>query len=63
MAIIWAVKTGQWLMKNNKSIPIKTFKDNTKQKVKSVFRCGLDHIQNIFLNNLDFHHIVNLCRV
>lgn len=63
IALIWAVKTGQWLIKNDKPIPLKTFKNKTQQKVKSVFRWGLDHIQNILLNNLDFHHIVNLCRV
>lgn len=63
IALIWAVKTGQWLIKNDKLIPLKTFKDKTQQKLKSVFRWGLDHIQNILLNNLDFHPIVNLCRV
>lgn len=63
MALIWAVKTGQWLIKNDKLIPLKTFKNNTQQKLKSIFRWGLDHIQNILLNSLDFHPIVNLCHV
>lgn len=63
IALIWAVKTGQWLIKNDKYIPLKTFKDKTQQKVKSIFRWGLDHIQNILLNNLDFQPIVKLCRV
>ena len=63
MALIWAVKTGQWLIKNDKLIPLKTCKNKTRQKLKSVFRWGVDHIQNSLLNSLDFQPIVNLCHV
>lgn len=63
MALIWAIKTGTWLIQTNKPIPIKTFKDKTKQKLKSVFRWGLDYIQNVLLNNLDYQYIIKLCHV
>lgn len=63
MALIWAVKTGQWLIKNDKPIPVKKFKDGTQQKLKSVFRWGLDYIQNTLLNSLDYQDIIKLCRV
>ena len=63
MGVIWAVKTGQWMIQNNKLIPVKTLKNKTQQQLKSLFRWGLDQIQNIILNNLDFQTIVNLCRV
>ncbi len=63
MAVIWAVKTGQYLIQNDRLIPLKTLKNKTQQQLKSVFRWGLDQIQNILLNNLDFQYIINLCRV
>ncbi len=63
IAAVWALKTGQWLLKQGKQIPLKTFKDQSTQPWKSLFRWGLDHLQNITLNNLDFKSVINLCPV
>jgi hypothetical protein len=63
LSAVWALRTGQWLLKEGKSIPIKTFKDQTTAKWKSIFRWGLDHLQNLTLNNLDFKPVIQLCHV
>jgi hypothetical protein len=63
IAAVWAIRTGQWLLKQGKQIPLKTYKDKPAQKWKSLFRWGLDHLQNITLNNLDFTSVINLCPV
>lgn len=63
IGLIWAIKTGSWLIKEGKKIPLKRFKDKQEQKWKSVFRWGLDYLQNILLNNLDYQCIINLCPV
>jgi hypothetical protein len=63
MAATWAVRVGKWLIEEGKSIALKTFKDQTTQKWKSIFRWGLDHLQTITLNNLDYQIIIKLCPV
>lgn len=63
MAATWAVRVGKWLIEQGKVIPLKAFKDNSTQKWKSLFRWGLDHLQTIALNNLDYHSIIKLCPV
>jgi hypothetical protein len=63
MAAVWALRTGQWLIKQAKPIPLKRFKDQSQQRWKSLFRWGLDCLQNITLNNLDCKHVINLCPV
>lgn len=63
IAAVWALRTGQWLIKQGKTIPLKTFKDQSQQRWKSLFRWGLDCLQNITLNNLDFKAVINLCPV
>ncbi len=63
LAALWAVKTGLWLIKQGKKIPLKNFKHQPAQKWKSLFRWGLDYLQNLTLNNLPYKPIVNLCPV
>ncbi|MDJ1492450.1 transposase [Cytophagaceae bacterium DM2B3-1] len=63
IGLIWAVQTGSWLIEQGKRIPMKKLKDGKKQKWKSIFRWGLDQLQNILLNNLDFKHVIDLCPV
>jgi transposase len=63
IGLIWAIRTGSWLIEQGKKIPIKRFKNKKEQRWKSVFRWGLDHLQNILLNNLDYQCIINLCPV
>jgi transposase len=63
IGLIWAIKTGTWLIEQDKKIPIKRFKNKKEQKWKSIFRWGLDQLQNILLNNLDYQCIINLCPV
>lgn len=49
LAFLWAVKTGQWLHQM-KPIPQKK---TLQRPVKSIFRYGLDQLQNVLLN---IHH-------
>jgi transposase len=68
LSAVWALRTGQWLLKQGKNIPLKTFKDKPAEKLKSLFRWGLDHLQNLTLNNLDFKSVIHksviqLCHV
>ena len=49
IAFIWAVQTGQWL---NQIQPI-TKKKTLKRPLKSIFRYGLDKLQDVLLN---IHH-------
>jgi hypothetical protein len=63
MAATWAIRVGKWLIEQGKNIPLKKFKDHTVQPWKSVFRWGLDYLQTIILNNLDFHKLIILCPV
>ena len=51
IAFIWAIKTGEWLIKKGGKIPIKKLKKR-KAKLYSIFRIGLDHLQERLLNFL-----------
>lgn len=51
IAFIWAIKTGEWLIKNGYKIPIKKL-ENRKAKLYSIFRIGFDHLQERLLNFL-----------
>ena len=53
IAFIGAIKTGEWLLKNGKTIPIKTL-EKRKAKLYSIFRIGFDHLQELLLNFLTF---------
>jgi len=63
IGLVWAVKTGIWLVEQGKHIPVKRYKDKKEQKWKSIFRWGLDQLQNIVLNGLDYQYVINLCPV
>lgn len=63
LAALWAVKTGLWLIEQGKKIPLKNFKNQTAQKWKSLFRWGLDYLQNLTLNNLPYQAVLKLCPV
>jgi hypothetical protein len=63
MAARWAIRVGNWLIEQGKNIPLKKFKDQAAQRWKSVFRWGLDYLQTITLNKLDYQNIIKLCPV
>lgn len=63
LAALWAIKTGLWLIAQGRKIPLKNFKLQPAQKWKSLFRWGLDYLQNITLNNLQYPPILNFCPV
>lgn len=46
LAFLWAVKTGQWLHQLKPIRPKKTL----QRPIKSIFRYGLDQLQNVLLN-------------
>ena len=61
MAHIWAVKTGLWIIKQTKEIPIKKHGRKAISILAiSIFRIGLDLIQQKLLNNSDLQYLVNL---
>jgi len=51
IAFIWALKTGEWLIENGHTIPIKKIRKR-KVKLYSIFRIGFDHLQEHLLNFL-----------
>lgn len=51
IAFIWAIKVGEWRIKRGEQIPIKKI-GKRKSKLFSVFRFGLDHLQERLLNFL-----------
>jgi hypothetical protein len=63
LALLWAVKTGWWLIQHGKPIPLKNFKNQPPQRWKSLFRWGLDYLQNLLLNNLPAPPILYFCPV
>ncbi len=60
IAAVWALRTGRWLLAHGKDLPRKTFKDQSTHQWKSLFRLGLDYLQNLTLNHLDFKPVINL---
>ena len=59
LALCWAVKTGEWLLEQGCSIPIKKLKER-QEKLYSIFRIGLDHLKVHMLNHLDFKPLIPL---
>ena len=59
LALCWAVKTGEWLLEQGVSIPIKKLEER-REKLYSLFRLGLDHLKVYMLNHLDFKPLIPL---
>jgi len=59
LAFVWAIKTGEWLIKNGTRIPIKKLKQR-KAKLYSIFRIGFDHLQEKLLYHLPFFNEIRL---
>lgn len=57
LALCWAVKTGEWLLEQGYTIPVKQLK-NRKEKLFSLFRIGLDQLKVHMLHHLDFKHLL-----
>jgi hypothetical protein len=61
ISLIWAIRTGQWLIRQGQGIIQKRFKkDQHKRPLLSVFRHGLDHLQDVVLNHADFQNLTML---
>jgi transposase len=63
LALVWAIRTGVWLEERGKKIPLKRFKDQSQRRWKSVFRWGLEYLQNIIIHQLDYQDVIKLCPV
>jgi len=50
IALVWAIGAGQWLVSNGRKIPVKKLKTGS-QPLNSLFMHGLNHLQNIDLND------------
>lgn len=59
IAFIWALKTGEWLVKNKAAIPIKKLRKRTV-KLYSLFRFGFDHLQQRLLHSLTLRPEIRL---
>jgi len=61
ITLIWAIRTGEWLVKKGQTIPLKKLKTGkTYRKLLSLFRHGLDHLQDLALNQSHFHNLTSL---
>ncbi len=63
LALLWAIHTGLWLIGQGKQIPLKNVKNHPPQRWKSLFRWGLDYLQNLLLNNLHYPPLPAFCPV
>ena len=59
LVFYWAVKTGEWLLKQGVTIPVKKLGER-QEKLYSLFRIGLDHLKVLMLNHLDFRLFIPL---
>lgn len=59
IALVWAIRAGEWLASNGRKIPIKKLKTGS-QPLTSLFRHGLNHLQNIALNYAHFQKLDKL---
>jgi len=59
IAFIWALKTGEWLIKKGHRITIKNLKTR-KTKLFSIFRIGLNHLRMILLNFMNLFDEIKL---
>ena len=61
ISLVWAIRTGEWLIKQGQLIMQKRFKSGKPERsLVSVFRHGLDHLQDIALNRPDFQSLTKL---
>lgn len=61
ISLIWAIRTGEWLISQGQLIIQKQFKSGKAERsLVSVFRHGLDHLQDIALNRSDFQPLTKL---
>jgi len=59
IAFCWALKTGEFLLENGHQIPLKKLKSR-KAKLYSIFRIGLDRLQERLLNFLSVFEEIQL---
>ncbi len=59
IALVWAIRAGEWLVANGRKIPIKKLRTGS-QPLNSLFRHGLNHLQNIALNHAHFQKLDKL---
>ncbi|MEM9829737.1 MAG: IS4 family transposase [Bacteroidota bacterium] len=59
LTLCWAIKTGEWLLEQGYTMPIKTLKER-KEHLYSLFRIGLDQLKVLMLHHLDFKHLIPL---
>lgn len=61
ISLIWATRTGEWLVEQGQLIIQKRFKSGKAERsLVSVFGHGLDHLQDIALNQSDFQSLTKL---
>lgn len=59
IAFIWAFKTGEWLIKKGKKIPVKYIRKR-RTKLYSIFRLGLDWIRQLIFNNQRLNPLIRV---
>lgn len=59
LTLCWAIKTGEWLLKQGYTIPVKQLKER-KEYLYSLFRIGLDQLKVLMLHHLEFKHLIPL---
>ena len=59
MAYVWAVLTGEWLVRNGLKIPLKRINGKLR-KQHSIFRIGLDELRTNLINHLRIPHLIAL---
>tara|TARA_R100000365_G_C2730034_1_gene60463 strand:+ start:53 stop:1126 length:1074 start_codon:yes stop_codon:yes gene_type:complete len=59
ITLCWAIKTGEWLLEQGYTIPIRQFKER-KEYLYSLFRIGLDQLKVLMLHHLEFKHLIPL---
>lgn len=59
LALCWAVKTGEWLLEQGYSIPVKNLEER-QEKLFSLFRIGLDQLKVHMINHLEFKPFIPL---
>lgn len=59
LPLCWAVKTGEWLLEQGVTIPVKKLEER-KEKLYSLFRLGLDQLKVHMINHLEFKPLIPL---
>ena len=61
ITLIWAIRTGEWLIRQGQAIPVKKLKTGKMYRnLLSIFRHGLDQLQDLALNQAHFHNLSQL---